>query len=111
MHRCVVVMTGKVDYVSNCRATVAVHNGHALQAEITGSGCMVGTAVATFIAVARDNPMLGALAGIVAINIAAEHAAKRPDVHGPGSFRQAFLDEMHMLTREHILEEANIRLC
>ncbi|KAJ1718547.1 thiamine biosynthetic bifunctional enzyme [Coemansia erecta] len=110
MHRCVVAMTGRVDYVSNCAATVAVRNGHALQAEITGAGCMAGTAVAVFVGAARANPLLGALAGIVAINLAAEHAARRPDVHGPGSFRQALFDEMHALTRQHILDEAAIEL-
>ncbi|KAJ2366182.1 thiamine biosynthetic bifunctional enzyme [Coemansia sp. RSA 2607] len=111
MHRCVVAMTGVIDYVSNGDTTVAVRNGHAMQATVTGTCCLAGSAIATFVAFARDAPMLGALTGIVAVNLAAEHAARRPDVRGPGSFRPAFLDELHALTSEHILAEARIDMC
>ncbi|KAJ2707911.1 thiamine biosynthetic bifunctional enzyme [Coemansia sp. IMI 203386] len=109
-HRCVVVMTGVVDYVSDGIATYAVHNGSRLQACITGSGCMVGTSVATFVqAVCHDDPLVGALAGVVAINLAAEHATSRSDVKGPGTFRQAFFDEMYNITGEDIAKEMQIR--
>lgn len=45
---CIVVMTGKSDYVSDGKTVVRLDNGHELLGHITGSGCMVGTAVATF---------------------------------------------------------------
>ncbi|KAJ2507142.1 thiamine biosynthetic bifunctional enzyme [Coemansia sp. RSA 2049] len=107
--RCAVVMTGKVDYVSDGRSVYAVHNGHQLQGSITGSGCMVGTAVATFIhSVAHDDPLAGALAGVVAINLAAEAAASRDDVKGPGTFRAAFIDEMHNLTVDRFVRGMRI---
>ncbi|KAJ1816946.1 thiamine biosynthetic bifunctional enzyme [Coemansia sp. RSA 2599] len=109
-YRCVVVMTGKIDYVSDGITTYSVHNGDRLQGCITGSGCMVGTSVATFVqAVAHKDPLVGALAGVVAINLAAEHAARRPDVRGPGTFRQAFIDEMYNLTGDDIRREMQIR--
>ena len=41
------------DYVSDGHIVVRCSNGHKLLGEITGSGCMVGTAVATFCAAAR----------------------------------------------------------
>jgi thiamine-phosphate diphosphorylase/hydroxyethylthiazole kinase len=50
---CIVVMTGKTDYVSDGYNTVALSNGHPLLGDITGSGCMVGTAIAAFAAAAR----------------------------------------------------------
>ncbi|KAI8322768.1 TMP-TENI-domain-containing protein [Martensiomyces pterosporus] len=107
--RCVVVMTGVVDYVSDGTSTFAVHNGHKLQGCITGSGCMTGTAVATYVhPVAHSDPLVGALAGMVAINLAGEHAARRPDVRGPGTFRAAFIDEMYNLTKQDLLDEMNI---
>ncbi|KAJ2665537.1 thiamine biosynthetic bifunctional enzyme [Coemansia sp. RSA 1199] len=100
-HRCVVVMTGVVDYVSDGTNTFAVRNGHKLQSVITGSGCMVGTALGTFIhSVAQVAPVIGALTGILAINIAAEVAANRSDARGPGTFRAAFIDSMYNLTTE-----------
>lgn len=41
-------MTGAVDWVSDGKHVVRLTNGHPLLGEITGSGCMVGTSVATF---------------------------------------------------------------
>lgn len=41
-------MTGAVDWVSDGTHVVRLKNGHRLLGEITGSGCMVGTSVATF---------------------------------------------------------------
>lgn len=38
------------DYVSDGTTVVRLSNGHPFLGEITGSGCMVGTAVATFCA-------------------------------------------------------------
>ncbi|ORX74951.1 TMP-TENI-domain-containing protein [Linderina pennispora] len=107
--RCVVVMTGPVDYISDGSSTFAVKNGHKLQGTITGSGCMTGTAVGTYVyAVAHTDPLVGAITGMVAINLAGEHAAQRPDVKGPGTFRAAFIDEMYNLTKEQLLAEMRI---
>jgi thiamine-phosphate diphosphorylase/hydroxyethylthiazole kinase len=44
----IVGMTGVVDWVSDGKHVVRLKNGHPLLGEITGSGCMVGTSVATF---------------------------------------------------------------
>lgn len=41
-------MTGPVDWISDGNAVFKVSNGHPLLAAITASGCIVGTAVATF---------------------------------------------------------------
>ncbi|PIA14168.1 TMP-TENI-domain-containing protein [Coemansia reversa NRRL 1564] len=104
--RCVVVMTGAVDYLSDGRSTFAIRNGHPLQAAITGSGCMVGTALATYIhSIAHVDPLIGAIAGMAAINLAAEHAASRNDVKGPGTFRATFIDEMYNLSSQQLQDE------
>lgn len=44
------MLTGVTDWVSDGFAVARLSNGHRLLGEITGSGCMVGTAVATFCA-------------------------------------------------------------
>lgn len=44
------MLTGVTDYVSDGTTVVRLSNGNPLLGEITGSGCMVGTAVATFCA-------------------------------------------------------------
>lgn len=47
---CIVVLTGVIDWVSDGTVVVKLSNGHAYLGEITGSGCMVGTSIATFCA-------------------------------------------------------------
>ena len=41
-------MTGAIDWVSDGTHVVRLKNGHPILEEITGSGCIVGTSVATF---------------------------------------------------------------
>lgn len=62
---------------------------------ITGSGCTLGTTIAAFLAVHREDKLLAALAGSLMYEIAAQHAALRDDVKGPGTFVPAFLDELY----------------
>ncbi|KAG7133619.1 thiamine biosynthetic bifunctional enzyme like protein [Verticillium longisporum] len=97
--RNVVLMTGAVDYVSDGTRTFAVANGHALLGAVTGTGCCLGTTVSAMVAAQRasggDGDRLAAVvAGLLHYEIAAERAAVRDDVKGPGSFVPAFLDEL-----------------
>ncbi|KAI5475573.1 thiamine-phosphate diphosphorylase / hydroxyethylthiazole kinase [Pseudohyphozyma bogoriensis] len=107
----VVAMSGVVDYVSDGNLTYAVENGHEYQGVITGSGCMASTAVAAFAAVSEEyGPFVAAVSGLVAINVAAEIAAARPDVKGPNTFRAALIDECYHLTPEKLVEKARVKL-
>ncbi|KAJ3369241.1 hypothetical protein HDU91_007414 [Kappamyces sp. JEL0680] len=105
---CVVAMTGVVDYVSDGERTYAIRNGHEWLGKITGSGCMATTAIASYCAVAGQDPLVGAIAGLVSVGVAAEIAATRPDVHGPSSFKTAFLDELYNLTPEKLAKMGRI---
>ncbi|KAJ9633447.1 thiamine biosynthetic bifunctional enzyme [Knufia peltigerae] len=96
---CVVLMTGKTDYLSDGSRTVAISNGSHYLGSITGSGCALGAIVAGYLAVHRGDKFLAALAGILHYEIAAEMAEARGDCKGPGSFIPAFLDELHRLGR------------
>ena len=95
--RNVILMTGETDYLSDGERTYAIMNGHPYLGKITGSGCTLGTTIASFLAVHKEDKLLAALAGLLMFEVAAELAAKRNDVHGPGTFVPAFLDELHRL--------------
>lgn len=97
--RNVVLMTGTVDYLSDGKRTISISNGHDLLGTITGSGCTLGTTIAAFLAVHEGDRLLAALAGILMYEIAAEQAARRPDVKGPGTFVPAFLDELYLIRK------------
>jgi thiamine-phosphate diphosphorylase/hydroxyethylthiazole kinase len=121
--RCIIVLTGITDYVSDGFTVVKLDNGHKLLGNITGSGCMVGTCVAVFCAAAasRSEPrkdetlvngdMLGAaIGGVLAVTIASELAAARPDTHGSGSFLPGLIDELYNLTADKVLERAKVEV-
>lgn len=92
--RCVVVMTGATDYLSDGATTFAVENGVPLMGGITGSGCTLGTTIAAFAAVERDDVLLAALAGVVTFGLAGERAVEVGGAKGPGSFVPKFLDAL-----------------
>ncbi|EIM83062.1 thiamine biosynthetic bifunctional enzyme [Stereum hirsutum FP-91666 SS1] len=125
--RCVVVLSGPTDYVSNGSTVLRLSNGHPLLGQITGSGCIVGTAIATFCGAAailaeRDAPagaagelvrgdmLIAAAAGVLVLTIAAEIAAEREDVKGPGTFLPALIDELARLTPEVVERRAKVEV-
>ncbi|KAH9942289.1 Hydroxyethylthiazole kinase [Epithele typhae] len=128
--RAIAVLTGKDDYISDGDRVVRLSNGHPLLGEITGSGCMVGTAVATFCAaasiaamnsrapdapedaqIARGDMFTAAVGGVLAITIASELAAAKSDiVRGSGTFLPALIDELGALTPEKIVIHAKVEV-
>jgi thiamine-phosphate diphosphorylase/hydroxyethylthiazole kinase len=100
--RNVVLMTGKTDILSDGVRTLAIENGHEYLGNITGSGCTLGTTMASFLAVHKEDKLLAALTGILVFEIAAEKAAIRNDVRGPGTFVPAFLDELYAIKKSSL---------
>jgi len=122
--RCVVALTGVTDWVSDGTTVVKLGNGHSLLGDITGSGCLVGTCIATFCAgawaraknedstgkIVQGDMLMGAVGGILALTIAGERAAVRSDVLGSGTFLPALIDELYNLTPETVLEWAQVHV-
>ncbi|RYP77967.1 hypothetical protein DL771_000826 [Monosporascus sp. 5C6A] len=101
----VVVATGKTDYVTAGGAdgpVFAVDNGHEYLGMVTGTGCCLGTAISAYVTVVAASPedrLPAVVAALLHYNIAAELAAERDDVRGPGTFVPAFLDELYRLRK------------
>ncbi|GAB7360291.1 hypothetical protein MBLNU230_g8049t1 [Neophaeotheca triangularis] len=95
--RNVVLMTGSVDVVSDGKRTFTVANGHEFLGEITGTGCTLGTTISACLAVEREDKLMAALTGILMYEIAAERAAAREVVQGPGTFVPAFIDALYQI--------------
>ena len=95
--RCVVIMTGSTDYLSDGIRTLAISNGHPLLGKITGSGCALGSTIASYLAVHREDKLLAVLAAILHYEIAAERAARNSA--GPGTFIPAFLDQLYAIAQ------------
>ncbi|KAM0253886.1 hypothetical protein ACHAQJ_007118 [Trichoderma viride] len=96
----VVILTGKTDVLSDGSRTLRVDNGHEFLGQVTGTGCTLGTTVSAMVAAFRGDLLIAALAGMVLFEIAAERAAVRDDVRGPGTFVPAFIDELSAIRNE-----------
>jgi thiamine-phosphate diphosphorylase/hydroxyethylthiazole kinase len=92
--RNVVLMTGATDVVSDGVRTYAINNGHEYLGKITGSGCTLGTTLSAYLAAWPQDKLHAAVAAILHYEVAAEYAAKREDVKGPGTFVPALIDEL-----------------
>ncbi|KAG6828811.1 hypothetical protein H0H92_006693 [Tricholoma furcatifolium] len=121
--RCVIALTGKVDYISDGNIVIALKNGHEMLGQITGSGCIVGSSIATYCGalysrnptqgtptLVRGDTLLGAVAGILVLTVAAELAVERDSVRGPGTFLPGLIDELWSLEPSQVEARAKIEV-
>jgi len=103
--QCVVAVSGATDYVTDGARTVALSNGSALMARVSGAGCILSAVVAAFVGT-RVGTCVGAhdkaadhfeatITAMAFVSIAGELAAR--DAAAPGSFAVAFLDRIATL--------------
>ncbi|SPO25869.1 related to thiamine-phosphate diphosphorylase / hydroxyethylthiazole kinase [Ustilago trichophora] len=130
--RCLVLLSGKKDYLTDGKTVITSDNGHPLLGAITGSGCALGVTVGaglaaacnlakseakevrslgnTLVAHGEVDLLVGALTGLLAMTIASEKAAVREDVKGPGTFIPALQDELAAVSAEDILRFAKLEI-
>lgn len=130
--RCLVLLSGKKDYLTDGKTVITSDNGHPLLGAITGSGCALGVTVGaglaaacnlaksegkevvslgnTLVAHGEVDLLVGALTGLLAMTIASEKAAVREDVKGPGTFIPALQDELAAVSAEDILRYAKLEI-
>lgn len=101
------VVTGPWDYVSDGKRLAIVKNGTPLLQYVTGSGCMVGSVIASFMAVNRDF-VVASVEGLTAFEIAAEKAEVKSKY--PGTFKQYLIDELYALTPEDYVKMARVEV-
>ncbi len=103
-YKCIVAMTGVVDYISDGKRALMINGGNPLMERITGAGCMTSSVVAACAAVA-DDKMTGAMLGLIIMGQAAELAAgllEKKD--GPGLFKTRLIDSIyHVVTKWNLI--------
>lgn len=99
----IVVVSGVEDIVSNGQYSVVVEAGHPWLGEVTGSGCSLGSVIASALAVNRNDQFSATVAAVVLYGLSAEHAAAKKDVNGPGTFIPAFIDSLYEVSRNEQL--------
>ncbi|MFB0917679.1 MAG: hydroxyethylthiazole kinase [Clostridiaceae bacterium] len=94
--KCIVVLTGTTDYITDGLKTDSVDKGSRLLRSITGSGDMLDGIIAAFLSSAEDNLLEAVTAAVTLMGIAGEKAEAEVKAQdkGIGSFRTILLDEI-----------------
>jgi hydroxyethylthiazole kinase len=100
-------VTGPVDYVSDGERVLAVANGDALLATVTGTGCMSSALTGCFLAVKPGEPLEAAAEALAAFGVAAEDAARGAE--GPGTFHARLYDGLYALDPDTLDERVRIQ--
>jgi len=101
-----VAVTGPADLVCDGKRMLRVSNGHPILSQVTGTGCSATTAIAAFLAVAKERPLEATASALSAFGLAAELAAGKSG--GPGTFVPQLLDSLAALDEPAILAGAKI---
>ncbi|MBO7748915.1 hydroxyethylthiazole kinase [Paenibacillus sp. MWE-103] len=107
---CLVVITGKDDVVTDGETTYVVHGGHPILTQVTGAGCLLGSVIGAFLAVAGDGAarLEAAAEALAFYGAAAELAFAATEGRGPGSFQVEFLNRLALVTSAELREMAAI---
>ena len=99
-------VTGPIDHVSDGERVLAIANGHALLATVTGTGCMSSALTGCFLAAKPGEPLEAAVEALAAFGVAAEDAAD--GAGGPGTFHARLYDALYALEPESLDGRAHV---
>ncbi|MGQ9021762.1 hydroxyethylthiazole kinase [Bacillus pumilus] len=103
----VVVITGKVDVVSDGEDVLSIHNGHEWLTKVTGTGCLLTSVIGAFCAVG-ERPIHASAAALLFYGVAAERAAHYTQDKGPGAFQMELLNALTHTTGDDVVTMGRI---
>ncbi len=103
--RCVVVVSGATDYITDGQRTVGVNNGHPMMTRVTGLGCTATALIGACLAVTPD-ALTAAIAGMVFTGLAGEMAAEL--ALGPGSLQSGMIDALYLMDEDLVARRAHL---
>lgn len=103
----VVVITGKVDVVSDGEDVLSIHNGHEWLTKVTGTGCLLTSVIGAFCAV-DERPIHASAAALLFYGVAAERAAHYTQDKGPGAFQMELLNALTHTTGDDVVTMGRI---
>lgn len=102
----IVALTGKEDVITDGESTFVARNGHPILTKVTGAGCLLTSVIGAFTAVEKDF-LKAATAALIIYGVAAEVAADKSALQGPGSFQVEFLNQLYHLDAEEIYDKSS----
>lgn len=106
-HKCIVCVSGRIDYVVSQDEIAEIHNGHEMMPRITGMGCAATALIGAFAGI-TNNYFEATISGMSLMGVAGELAAT--ESNGPGSLETHFLDRLHNLTGKEFLDTIKLKI-
>ncbi|MDT8858598.1 hydroxyethylthiazole kinase [Alkalihalobacillus sp. MEB130] len=100
--KCVCVVTGEVDVVTDGTHGRIIHNGHPWMTKVVGTGCLLGGVIASFVAINGDDLIEAITGALTYYGIAGEQAYEETSELGIGSYQQVFVNKLHLLEDQEI---------
>ena len=108
----VVMLTGKIDLITDGNRTAVLRGGSELMSRITGAGCMLTSLTAAYCG-ANPNTLFEAVAaasGVMKVCGTLAERRVREEMEGTVSFRTRLIDAVSLLTAEQLAEGLRIQL-
>jgi thiamine-phosphate diphosphorylase/hydroxyethylthiazole kinase len=105
-YQCIVVSTGASDTICFRDKAIAIGGGSPLMPFITGTGCSLGSVIASFVADIPINTYDEVFEAVVDAVACYKHCAKRAHdkCEGTGTFQAHFIDELNRLDKFRVME-------
>ncbi len=98
------VITGAIDIVTDGIQVAIVRNGHAMMSNVTGTGCMTGSVIATFVGANPDVPIKASVAALVKMGLAGERAYQEvmDNSEGMSSYKRYLMDGVGLINGDQM---------
>lgn len=106
----VIAVTGPIDIVTDGDKAVTVKNGHPLMSRVTGTGCMTGSVMATYLGSNANRPVDAVVAALVKMGLAGERAYREVTSKSEGisSFKRYLIDGIDLIGLDEMKEGGKI---
>lgn len=92
----IIIITGEIDLIVSDTKACVIRNGCSMMSNITGSGCMLSSLIASFISANNDNLFDATATAVIIMGIAGERAKEKMIKidGGNSSYRNYLIDEV-----------------
>lgn len=103
----VIALTGEKDVITYNDNVISIANGSKFLAQLTGTGCMIGSIIATFASVTNDF-LSAATLGVLIMGVAGELSHPMALEKGMGSFKISIFDSISKIDENVLRKVAKI---
>lgn len=106
----IIIISGPIDVVADAEKAYMIRNGHPMMSRVTGTGCMLSSALGVFLSANPENMLEAAAVCVSAYGYAGELAYEKVQETkgGTGSLRMYLMDAMSNMDNECFLRGAKI---